>query len=231
MQEDVRITLLKEFKDSARREKIAMDGISDWAAHVIDLLVDRWTRKLDLLGPKIAELFLNKSLVNYDVQFKRHLRSAGFTVRIQLSLMQEEALKAVLAENIGLIKSIGTQYLANVQTHVWQCVTSGYDLGTLSKNLQKDFGVSERRAAFIARDQGAKAHAVIEQARRKELGITEAIWLHSHAGKKPRPSHLAAHGKAFDISKGMYLDGKWVLPGQEINCRCGSKAIIEGIVG
>jgi putative phage head protein len=41
--------------------------------------------------------------------------------------------------------------------------------------LRKDYGISERRAAFIARDQTNKAKAAIEKARRQELGITEAI--------------------------------------------------------
>ena len=89
--------------------------------------------------------------------------------------------------------------------------------------------MASQSAEFIARDQANKAHAVIERAKRQELGITKAIWLHSHAGKKPRPSHLAANSKEFDVSKGMYLDGEWVQPGELINCRCCSKSIIEGI--
>ena len=87
---------------------------------------------------------------------------------------------------------------------------------------------SERRAAFIARDQTNKAKAAIEKARWQELGITEAIWMHSHAGKEPRPSHVAANGKRLNVNKGMYLDGKWVQPGEEINCRCTSRAVIKG---
>lgn len=230
IQADVKETLLVEFRRSAKAEKMALDGISDWAAHVIDMLVDRWTLKLDQLGPTIAQKFANGTIRGYDTQFKRHLRNAGFTVKMQLSQQQEQAFRAVVHENVNLIRSIADQYLKNIQTHVWQCVTRGYDLGALSKNLQKDFGVSSRRAAFIARDQAAKAHAVIEKARRKELGITQAIWLHSHAGVVPRPSHVAADGKVFDIEKGLYLDGEWLLPGQAINCRCGSKSIIEGVL-
>ncbi|MDS7932886.1 hypothetical protein RMB03_02615 [Acinetobacter sp. V91_7] len=44
---------------------------------------------------------------------------------------------------------------------------------------------------------------------------------------KPRPSHVAAHGKTFDVVKGMYSHGQWVKPGQLNYCRCGSKAIID----
>ena len=52
--------------------------------------------------------------------------------------------------------------------------------------------------------------------------------MHSHAGKEPRLSHVAANGKRFDVGKGISLDGKWVQPGEEINCRCTSRAVIKG---
>ena len=89
---------------------------------------------------------------------------------------------------------------------------------------------SVRRASLIARDQTHKAHAIMEEARRAEVGITEAIWVHSHAGEVPRPEHLAwgREKKRYDIKKGMWseVDQEWVWPGTAINCRCSSMAII-----
>ena len=69
------------------------------------------------------------------------------------------------------------------------------------------------------------------RARQVELGITEAVWRHSGAGKKPRPKHVAASGKRYDVAKGMKIGdkGQWVLPGEEINCRCTSESILPGI--
>lgn len=217
--------LVSEYHDKAKRE-LANDGISDWIAHVADYLLDKWNRKLDGLGNEIAKLFVDKTVTNYDARLTSLLRRRGFTVRMQNSEKTLDALRAAMGENVGLIKSIGTEYLSKVQMHVWQSVTGGYDLKTLTDNLQHDFHIARNRAVTIARDQANKAHAVIEQARRKELGIKEAIWIHSHAGKQPRESHVKAHGKKFDIEKGMYIDGEWILPGEKINCRCGSKAIL-----
>ncbi|ELR7719775.1 phage head morphogenesis protein, partial [Salmonella enterica] len=42
-------------------------------------------------------------------------------------------------------------------------------------------------------------------------------------------SHVKANGKRFDLRKGMFLDGKWVLPGEENNCKCGWEAVIPGL--
>ena len=137
-------------------------------------------------------------------------------------------ITAITFFDISGIRSIGQQYLNRVEESVWRSVNAGYDMAQLTRELRKDYGISERRAAFIARDQTNKAKAAIEKARRQELGITEAIWIHSHAGKEPRPSHVAANGKRFDVGKGMYLDGEWVQPGEEINCRCTSRSVIKG---
>jgi len=87
--------------------------------------------------------------------------------------------------------------------------------------------MTHRRAALIARDQSSKASAVIENTRRKELGITQAIWQHSGGGHVPRPLHVKAGRDklVFDLDKGAYIDGKWILPGTEINCLPGDSVI------
>lgn len=218
-------TLISEYHGKAKKA-LANDGISDWIAHIADYMLDKWNRRLNSISEEVAKDFIDKTVGNYDTRFAAMLRRKGFTVRMQNSERTLDALRAAMGENVGLIKSIGTEYLSKVQMHVWQSVTGGYDLATLTDNLAHDFHIARNRAKTIARDQANKAHAVIEQARRKELGIKEAIWIHSHAGKQPRESHVKAHGKKFDIEKGMYIDGEWILPGEKINCRCGSKAIL-----
>ena len=110
---------------------------------------------------------------------------------------------------------------------MWEAVEGGFDLATLTDNLDHAYHIGRNRCKLIARDQSNKVHAAMEQARRQELGIKKAIWMHSAAAKEPRLSHVKANNKEFDVSKGMYLDGKWILPGQEINCGCTSKGIIE----
>lgn len=228
MRAEVNTLIMDNYK--VQSNTVAMDGFSDWLGHSMDYLMDRWNNRLNALSQTVAELFVTKSVHNYDKQLKKHLRKSGFTVRLQMSPYTEEMLKASLGENVGLIKSIGVQYLGKVEQSVWASVKGGFDLGTLAKELKHSYGVTKSRAELIARDQGAKANAVIEMARRKELGITHAVWLHSHAGKSPRPSHVKADGKVFEIDKGLYLDSEWVLPSTAINCRCTSRSVIDGIV-
>ena len=217
-------TMLRRIKEDINDAKT--DDVTQFGNR-IDYLLEQWSKRLDRLGYTISKRFINRNRATFDKRFMQELRKAGFTVNFQLSPNIEDILEASVKENVGLIKSIGVDYFERVQQQVWSGVASGYDLGQIAKDLSKAYGISDRRAKNIARDQGAKAHAVIERERRKEAGITQAVWLHSHAGKVPRPSHVKANGKVFDIEKGLYLDGVWTLPGVQINCKCGSMAVID----
>lgn len=205
--------------------RIAMD--SDLLARLIDQLLAKWATRLTELPKKIAEQFVGKTVFSYDRRMQAALRKAGFTVNLQLTDYTRQAMRGAVGMNVGLIKSIPNQYLSDVQKYVWEAVEGGFDLTTLTDNLQHAYHIGRNRAKLIARDQSNKVHAVMEQARRIELGITRAVWMHSAAAKEPRQSHVKANGKEFEIDKGMYLDGEWVLPGQAINCGCTSRAIID----
>lgn len=196
---------------------------------VMDKLGLHWQNRFDKLADDLAKVFAQGATRHTDAAMMAALKKAGFTVKFSMSQKAAEAYRAVLHENVGLIKSIPAEYLHDVAGDVWRSVSSGHDLAALTSKLQERYEVTHKRAAFIARDQNNKARAVIENVRRKELGITQAIWRHSGAGKEPRPSHVAADKKRFDLDTGMLLDGEWLLPGQAINCRCTSIAIIPGI--
>lgn len=206
---------------------IAQDNATDILARMIDALMARWVQRLTDLPKMISERMVGETLSAYDKRLGSAMRKAGFTVKLQLTDTTRAAMRASVGMNVGLIKSIPTQYLADVQKYVWESVEGGFDLKTLTDNLDHAYHIGRNRAKLIARDQSNKVHAVMEQARRQELGITKAIWMHSAAAKEPRKSHVAANGKEFDVDKGLYLDGEWVLPGQAINCGCTSRAVIE----
>lgn len=211
--------------------EIAQDiNVSLMLQRLFGRLSTYWQRRLDALAPEVAKIFAKGATQHTERAMMQALKKAGFAVRFTLTERSEEAYQAVIGENVGLIKSIGSKYLEDVQQAVWLSVKSGHDLHTLSKTLSDKYGISKRRADLIARDQNNKAKAVIERERRLELGITEAIWQHSHAGKVPRKSHKDMDGKAFEIVKGMWDSSaqQFIQPGELINCRCTSRAIIPG---
>jgi SPP1 gp7 family putative phage head morphogenesis protein len=228
MTKDVERVLLRQYR--TKPPELAADASP--AAELraaIARLAQRWQREFDKLSQELAEYFATAATDRSEKALASMLRKRGFTVRFRPTRAQNDALQATIGENVGLIKSIPQRYMTGVDGAVMRSVQAGRDLGSLAKELHEQRGVTKRRAAHIALDQNNKATATITRVRQTELGIVEAVWIHSGAGKHPRPEHVAFNGKTYKVAKGAYLEGKWTWPGVEINCRCTSRSIIPGL--
>lgn len=195
-------------------------------------LTSQWNKEFAKLAKQFAPEFVRRNGRLSDQAFKQALKDAGFTVEFSLTKTVNDVMQASIGENVALIRSIPQQYLGEVEGMVLRSVQAGRDLGTLSAELQDRYAVTKRRAALISRDQNNKATSVINRVRQLDLGIEEAIWHHSHAGKKPRPSHVDMDGKVYKVAQGMWDEDEkaYVFPGQLINCRCTAKSIIPGFI-
>jgi SPP1 gp7 family putative phage head morphogenesis protein len=215
----------------ARPPELAADAspANTLRAHIAQL-GRRWLSRFDIAAPKLAKWFATAAADRSDKTLRRILRDAGISVKFQMSRAANDAIQATIGEQVGLIKSIAQQHLTQVEGMVMRSVQTGRDIGGLTKDLQETFGVSFRRAAFIAKDQNNKATATIQRVRQQGLGITQAVWLHSGGGNEPRPEHVKWSGKTYDVAKGMWsaVDQEWVWPGTAINCRCVTKSIVPG---
>lgn len=217
-----------------RKPETVMYAQDDIPAKALQQALSRvgriWLRRFDDLAESLAEHFSTAVRLRCDRALADMLRTGGFSVRFKMTAPMRDAYAAVRAENVGLIRSIAQQHLGKVETLVMQSVSQGRDLGQLTKALEKNYGVSRRRAGFIARDQNNKATAVMRRVREAELGITEGKWLHSAGGSHPRERHVAFSGKRFKLADGHdFGDGLGpVLPGVAINCRCTWVAVVPG---
>lgn len=135
--------------------------------------------------------------------------------------------QSLIKANVSLIKSIPNEYFEEIEQILLESASRGRDLHYMSEELQKRYGIARRRAELISRDQNDKITSALNLARQKDLGITKNIWVHSNAGKNPRKSHKEANGKIFDINIGLEIEGEYIFPGQEINCRCFSRPVID----
>ena len=185
-------------------------------------LVKRWNARFDGAARDLATYFATDVRKRSDAVLRRILKDGGFSIEWTMTPAQREIAQATVEQSVGLIKSIPQQYLGRVETMVMQSVQTGRDLGQLTADLQKQFGVTRRRAAFISKDQNNKATAAFTRARQVEIGVKEAIWLHSGGGREPRPTHVAA-GRArtrYKVDEGWFdpHEGRNIFPGELINC-------------
>jgi len=187
-----------------------------------------WVAVFNKAAPLLAKRFAERAARHVDLTMTNQMRQHDFGIDFKLTDEARNALDATVGENVALIKSIPQQYLADVEGLVMRSISVGGDMKTLGLELEKRYGLTRKRAGLIARDQNAKATATMVRVRQMGLGITHAKWLHSHGGREPRASHVAYDGKTFEVAKGAYIDGEWIYPGEKINCRCVSRAIIPG---
>lgn len=211
----------------------AQDASSSTKA--LQALLAKWSEQsiasFDLMSQKLAMGFAARNMQATQKGMMSQLKAAGFTVQFKPTKKSLEAYRAVVAENVALIKSIPRKWHTQIEQKVWAAVRGGSDLAKLSKELRESYGSTVKRAALIARDQNAKAKAVIERVRQQELGITQGIWMHSHAGKEPRPTHVAMNNKLYELDQGMWDsdENEYIHPGELINCRCSMRPVIEGL--
>lgn len=209
----------------AKHDGRSMDDI----AENLNEVRQGWVAKFDDLALRIAPAFTKEVERGTTAAIKRSL-SAYDIPRVKFTMTKEmrEAVDGIVAENVNLIKSIPEKYFTQVQTIALQSITRGRDLGYMTDELERQLGVTRRRAQLIARDQNNKATAELSRVRQEALGITEGIWIHSGGGSEPRPKHVKANGKRFKLSEGLPVgeNGEYVLPGQEIHCGCTWKPIL-----
>ena len=219
---------------------------------VIKDLAARWLGRFDELAKDLSAYFAVEVGKRADGALAGMLKRHGMSVKFKLTRPMRDALSAKTGQNVALIRSIAQKYFTDVEGAVLRAAAEGRDLATLTHELgpkvdlarirlgrrpgetdKSLFARTYRRAAFIARDQSNKATAVLNRVRQDELGVEQAVWMHSGGGKEPRPEHerWGRERRRYDINKGMWskVDKQYVWPGTAVNCHCTSRPIIPGL--
>ncbi len=152
-------------------------------------------------------------------------------------------VKADLRKNVNLLDDIEKKHAKQIYEAALRSISAGRDLQSLCTALMKVKGVTKGRAAEIALSLNNKATAMINRERQSALGIAHAIWMYANAPCMKDPSHSlaadaqqdaahrSANGQKYEISKGLFVDGKWTWPGVEEGCKCCSRSVLPGLKG
>lgn len=192
----------------------------------LDELKRKWRHKFELLALYLALMHITRVAHITDNALMSALAAAGISATFKETRAIKDILNASVEENTSLIESIQEQYHTRIEGIVMRGYSMGSSLDVIRKEMKKAQAITERRAGTIAGDQISKINSMVQSARLLEVGITHATWFHSHKGV-PRPDHLAADGRVYEIAEGCLISGEYLQPGQLINCRCVGRGILN----
>lgn len=203
---------------------VTTDAWSDLISNAMSFLFSKWQNERVSAGAsRIAGEFVQSSLKKSERDLKK---SAGIDVFSGNSVLQDY-LKASAQQNAQLIKSIPAKYLEEVQTLVMANMRSGMRPGYIEKALQEQFGVTQRRAKMIARDQTSKINGELAEKQQKGAGFEYFQWIDSD-DSRVRHRHRVIDEKVTAYGKGIYRwdnlplsdKGVPIKPGSDYSCRC-----------
>lgn len=131
-----------------------------------------------------------------------------------------------IAENVALIRDLPGNLIKDVEGRILRAIQDGKLYGDLAAELDDAFGIGDRRATLIARDQIGKAYGKINAARQREMGIERFVW-RTVNDRRVRSAHRAIEGQVFRLDQGHPTEG---LPGEPILCRCWAEPVYQDLL-
>jgi len=187
-------------------------------------------------------------------QWSEAIRSAiGIDMRsvLQASPGLEDRISLAVARNVELIRNLAEDTERRVAEAITRNLSQGGSARDLSRELTEQFGIEQRRANLIARNEVGNVNSLLNEYRQEEAGIEFYTFRTSDdervrgapGGKYENavPSHHVMEGKVcrWDDPT-VYRNestGKWEArstiggveqhPGFAINCRCTGSPLID----
>jgi len=212
------------------------ESISSQSRILLNSLIKKYKKLFSTRSKEASEIMVRGILSDTKKNLNRSLKQAEKDITVNSGLIPsylpenvKETSKAIVLENIGLIKSIPEEYLNDISGDVMRGIIGGGNLQEIKRALLKHGQITERRADIIAEDQVRKATNAVAAERMKSSGIEVFEWIHSGGGKTPRKYHQERNGKfyRFDDLPINPQTGEREIPGQAPNCRCTMRPIYE----
>lgn len=157
--------------------------------------------------------------------------SGGLSLKTTaISGKMRETMKALIADNVSLIRSIGTKHHEKIEGAVMRSIVQGRGLADLVPEIEKIGSVTRNKARGIAIDQTKKINAAIGRQRMQDCGMQEFEWNVSGQSVVHRRLHQNYHKKIFRYDDPPIIDEKTNergFPGHLPGCNCYEVPVIR----
>ena len=200
--------------------------------HLAAIVPEELASKLQL-----SRLF-DRSIWKVEKEFQQSVKN--ITVAPQFTEARRKALSEDWQKNMELwIKDFTQKEIEELRKNLRRSIFAKNRYGSAIKSIQESYGVSERKAKFLARQETALAMTTYKYARYQEAGVNEYKWKavvgtpsHPTRPQHKKLSEASMKGKIFrfddpPITTEPGEPQRRNNPGQDYNCRCTAIPIVR----
>lgn len=178
---------------------------------------------------KIEHIF-DSTLFKVDKDLKKSLKN--LTIAPELKSEQRKKIAKGWTDNMKLyIKDFTEKEISTLRKDVQKTVFEGGRYESMIKTIQKSYGVTQNKAKFLARQETSLLMTKFKETRYMDAGVKKYKWgtVAGSAAHPVRPMHKALEGKIFSWDNPPVTDDKGARnnPGQDYNCRCFARPIVD----
>lgn len=168
----------------------------------------------------------SQTMNNVELQFKKSVKPLGVTP--QLSQDMVDTLAERYSNNMKLyIQKWAEPQILKLRELVQKNAFNGARAESLVKIIESEYGVSQRKAKFLAKQETKLVTSAFNQERYKSVGVTKYRWSTSR-DERVREEHRELNGKVFQWGEAVIDDqGNKGDPGQAFGCRCIAIPVVE----
>lgn len=154
----------------------------------------------------------------------------GIGIPAEVTPAMRQALTSKLTHNLDLsIKNFAAEKIPELRAKVEANVFAGYRTDRLAKIIEADYGVSKRKARFLADQETSLLVAKYREERAADIGSVAYIWDTMHDARV-RHDHKELNGRQFFFSDPPVSDratGRRCNPGEDFGCRCRARIVVN----
>lgn len=173
---------------------------------------------------------VDRVIIDAGRQFIASVATKGIGIPAEFTPAMRKQLTEQLTANLDLgIKGWAEERIPQLRRRVEENVFNGMRSDKLARIIEAEFGVSKRKAEFLADQETGLLMAKYRQARYEDIGVQDYIWETSH-DSRVRPGHRALQGKRCSFANPPVEDpqtGHRANPGIPWRCRCVPRAIVN----
>lgn len=167
-----------------------------------------------------------------NVDFQDNVRAA-VAIPLKMTDQARQSISQSWANNLDLyIKGWADEAILKLRSKVMDNAMRGQRSANMAKSIMEEYGVSRRKAKFLARQETALLMSKFQEERYKDIGITKYRWSGS-MDKRERHDHKLLEGKIISWDSPPITNRKTGArnhAGQDFGCRCVAIPILESAV-